>query len=172
MAVRSDLLSPEDHSFLEEVLREVGKDDCIKGFLKVTTSSPIVVSRVNVSNSISQYQRPKLLQVKRFLGELADGVSSENVHDISLFFAGICESINYQNVDDIKSAEVLFSKLQESHLIGAGHLQPLQRVFELIGRLDLASSIERFNSGMWQSANDTSLPTPVEDEGCTRRKLF
>lgn len=137
----------------------------------VCTPPPSVLSFNITSNSISQYQRPKLLQVKRFLGELAENMSSENVHDLCLFFAGICKSINYnyQNVDDIKSAEVLFSKLQESHLIGAGHLQPLQRVFELIGRLDLASNIESFNTGIWQSVHDNpTLPTPVEDEGCGR----
>ncbi len=171
MAVRGELLSPKDYSFLEEVLKEVGKEEFIKS---CSTSLPSMPSfNVDTSNSISQYLRPKLLQVKKFLGELADNLSSENVHDLCLFFAGICGSINYQNVNDIKSAEELFSRLLESHLIGTGNLQPLQRVFELIGRLDLASSIETFNTGVWQSVNDNpSLPMPVEDEECSIRGIY
>lgn len=160
MASREDLLSCKDCSFLEEVLREVGKADYIRGaFLPVSSLSPSMV----LVNSVSLHQRPKLLQIKRFLGEIGDNLSTENVHDLCQFFAGICESINHQNLHHIKSAEQLFSRLQESHLVGVGRLQPLQQVLNLIGRLDLASSIEAFNAGTWQSSNQyPSLPTPEE----------
>lgn len=171
MATRNDLLSPKDYSFLEEVLREVGKDQLVKEYLRASSSSiPSVFPVQNLSDTTSHYKRPRVLEFKRFLCELADGLSSENIHDIGLFFADICKSINYQNFEDIKSGEVLFSKLQESHLIGVGHLQLLQKIFELIGRLDLVSSIESYNNGFWQSVN--SLSTPVEDEGFARRKFL
>lgn len=161
MASRKDLLSFNDRSFLEEVLREVGKSDLVSRSFSKATSRNTVLNPAHFQ--VSQHQRPKLLQIKRLLGEIADNLSTENVKDLCMFFVGICESINYRNVHDIKSAEQLFTMLQESLVIGIGQLHPLQQVLNLIGRIDLASIIEAFNAGTWQSFHShPSLPTPEE----------
>ena len=102
--------------------------------------------------------------MKKLLGEVCDNLSSENVNDLCQFFVGICESINYQNYHKIKSAEELFSRLQESHLLGLGDLQLLQCILRLLGRLDLAALVEAFVSGTWRSAcNLPGIPTPEEE---------
>ena len=145
MASRSDLLSYSDYSFLQEVLREVGKGDCVEGFL----SSSYSLQDVFRSSISPCHCKPEL--VKAFLGELADNLTAENVHNLILFFAGICESINYHNMHDVISAEQLFSRLLECHVVGASQLRPLQEVLTLLGRLDLADQVEIFNAGSWQS---------------------
>lgn len=144
MASRSDILSCNDYSFLQEVLMEVGKGDCVEGFL-----SSYSLHCVLGSPCVTHHLKSELVKV--FLGELADNLTAENVHDLILFFSGICESINYQNMHNVRSAEQLFSRLLECHIIGASQLQPLQEVLTVIGRLDLADQIEIFNAGSWQS---------------------
>lgn len=146
MASRSDILSYKDYSFLQEVLKEVGKGDCVDGFLSASYSLHGVLGSTCTSH---HFFKPELVKV--FLGELADNLTADNVHDLILFFAGICESINYQNMHNVRSAEQLFSRLLECHIVGVSQLQPLQEVLTLIGRLDLADQIEVFNAGSWQS---------------------
>lgn len=165
MSTREDLLSQDDFSFLEEVLQEVGKRDCVRSCFSTAPTTSYDVAPSLTSCSVAQHQKPKLPQIKKFLGELSDSLSADNIRDLSLFFAGICESINYQNARDIQSGEQLFSKLQESHLLGVGvtQLQPLRHVFVLIGRLDLATSIDNYISGAWESTHlKMSLSTPEE----------
>ena len=147
MASKSDILSCDDYSFLEEVLREVGKGDSVESSFLASYSNPSL-NIMPVGNDGAQHE--KKLQVKGFLVELADHLTGENVRDLCQFFAGICESINQQNLHCVKSGEQLFSKLIECHLIGVGHLQPLQQVLSIIGRLDLASTVETFSSDMLQ----------------------
>lgn len=152
MATRKDILSPDNYSFLEEVMQEVGKSD----YVRSQSSAPNLSDAWLMSSPctvIPQQQKPKVLEVKKLLGEICDNLSVENIHDLCLFFAGICGSINYNNLHTIKSAEDLFCRLQESHLLGIGQLQPLQQVLGLIGRVDLASSIEAFKNGTWQSVS-------------------
>lgn len=149
MASRRDILAYNDYSFLEEVLCEVGKGECVKSCLLTTTLYSVTGASATSSRAaVLDVRSPKSLHLKKFLGELGDSLSGENVHDLCQFFAGICESINYQNVHNIKSAEQLFSRLQDSHLIGLDHLRPLREVLNLIGRLDLADKIDTFNAGL------------------------
>lgn len=145
MASRSDILSCENYSFLEEVLREVGKEDIVRTMVLASSSSPAF----NTSPVVVPEDKKKLLQVKRFLADLADNLTAENVRDMCQFFAGICKSINYLNLHSITSGEQLFSKLLESELIGFGQLQPLQLVLSIIGRLDLSTNVEAFSESMW-----------------------
>lgn len=161
MASRSDLLSCDNYSFLEEVLREVGKGYGVLSSVLASYTSCGMLNTLSVVDNGSipsgvTHQTRKLVQLKRFLGDMADNMTAENVHDLCQFFAGICESINYQNLQTIKSGEQLFSRLLDSQLIGVGQLQPLQEVLSIIGRLDLASNIETFKNGIWQSANQST----------------
>jgi len=110
MASKEDLLSYNDHSFLEEVLREVGKGDYVK-YMSINYPCPDLRPSIAGSDSVSRHLRPKLSPLKSFLREIGDHLTYENVHDVACFFSGICESINYQNVEDIKSAEQLFTRL-------------------------------------------------------------
>ena len=138
MATRSSLLTCDDYSFLEEILKEVGKKDIVKPiFLDSYSNTALSTSPVAMPQ-----HKEDLLQLKRFLGELSDNLTIENVHDMCNFFAGICESINYQNLCCIESGTQLFSRLLESEVIGVGQLQPLQLVFGIIGRLDLSANVE------------------------------
>lgn len=146
MASKSDLLSCDDYSFLEEVMREVGKGDRVRSITLASGSVPFIDDSISGSP-----QRRKLLQLKKFLAELADDLTVENVRDMSLFFTGVCESINYQNVDGIKSGEELFSRLLDGQLISIGQLQPLEHILRIIGRLDLASKIK-----LWMPSNSST----------------
>lgn len=141
MASRSDLLSCEEYSLLEELLREAGKGDLVRRTFSASYSSPTVFSTSPVVSTNAGDKR----RVKTFLSDLSDNLTLENVHDLCQFFAGVCESINYQNLHHIKTGSELFLRLMESGLIGVNQLEPLHQVLSIIGRLDLASSIETFN---------------------------
>ena len=160
MSTRCELLSPDNYSFLEEVLQEVGKSDCVRSSFSLGSSVSLFIHNPQPLPQKLPHEQPKLLEIKKFLGEMSDNLSTDNVYDLCLFFSEICESINYQKVGQI-SAEQLFSKLQESHILGIGQLQPLRQVLVLLGRCDLASCIDDFNSGVWQC---NSLSTPEEEK--------
>lgn len=150
MATKSSLLSCGDYSFLEELLKEVGKGDVARSMFLASYSSDTQLD-TSVAGSCTSLQKMKL---KRFLSELSDDLTAENVHDLCLFFAGICKSINYQNLYRIKSGEQFFSKLLENEMIGVGHLQPVKLVFEIIGRLDLVTIINTWLAAQQDSADE------------------
>lgn len=154
MATRSSILTCDDYSFLEEVLKEVGKGDIVKPMFLASYSS----TALKISPVVMPRHKKDLLTLKGFLGELSDNLTTENVHDMCHFFADICESINYQNLSHIKSGEQLFSKLLECDVIGVGQLQPLQLVLSIIGRLDLSANVEAFSAQVIQQQ-------PTEDGG-------
>lgn len=149
LCTRRELLSPNGYSFLEELLREVGKSECLKDILSDTTafqfSSMLQDTHLDADQSTS-------LQLE-FLDCLAEELTTDNAQTLGLFFAEVCESISYANAAALISAKDLFGKLQESQIIGVGHLLPLHTTLVLIGRLDLASTVEQFCSGNWQSNN-------------------
>ncbi len=156
MATRSELLSPDNLSLLQEVLQEVGKRDCMEAaFSRPGTNYflPMFSSAMKPHSSQLQQERPRLLQIKKLYSNMCDSLSAQNVHDLSLFFADVGEALKYHEVQHVKSAEDLFSTLEEGHLIGAGQLLPLQHTLVLIGRLDLASTIDAFQSEMTSTPN-------------------
>lgn len=155
------LLLPGDYSFLEELLQEIGKPECMSSFSVETSTLRSLVCSPTSTGAVSHH-RPKLSQLKSFLSELLDKMSASNIHDLCLFFCGICEAINHQNAHEIKTAEELFTRLQESFIVGKGLLQPLKHVLHLLGRLDLCASIDAYNAGTWKSQH-VHLPTPTEE---------
>lgn len=148
LCTRRELLSPNNYSFLEEILSEVGKSGCLEEIFSDMSSSfypPSIVHDTNFE-AIS-------LQLKEFLDSLADKLTRDDIQTLSLFFADVCESISYASAVALMSAKDMFIKLQEGQVIGVGHLQPLHKPLVLIGRLDLATSVEQFSSGMWPSSH-------------------
>lgn len=144
LCTRKELLSPNCYSFLDELLREVGKTEFLKEISDTSTPSHFASIVIDADDSTS-------LKFKEFLDFLAEELTSDNVQTLSLFFVDVCESISYASAVALSSAKDLFSKLQEGRIIGMNHLQSLHKPLGLIGRMDLVAVLEQFGSGLWQS---------------------
>lgn len=137
-----DHLSPNNLSFLEEILECVHK----KHFVQKYLGSLGVGSAQNPPLNIGAGQpfvgegNGRLSGLKVFLSrDIGAELSQENVRDLALFFHG--EHISMQVIERMRSAEELFDKLLTSHVLDGSNLQALQNVLDVIGRKDLSNRV-------------------------------
>ena len=142
LSTRKELLSPNKYSFLEEILKEVGKNDFIKGMYSE-------VENFNSSSLVLQegldMEDYACLQ-NRCLDCLSEQLTRDDVQTLGLFFVDICESLSYADALTLSCGKHLVTKLQKCGIIALGDLYPLHKALILIGRLDLATTVEQFCS--------------------------
>ena len=137
-----NLLTSTELFFLREVLDTVSKSHYIDSYLNARGSAGVALKQIpGYTAGIPDPTRgpASLTSHKKLLGRLGDGMTPENVRDMALFFHG--NSIHVRDIEELRTAEKIFDKLESGRAIQSGDYTILYNVLDALGRLDLCEMI-------------------------------
>ena len=139
-----NFLSLDELEFMRDILQTVGKDHYLDRYISGKVTGETQLKPIPGMNSVVVGPGSEDKTFRRFLGQLSDAMSYENVHDVALFFHGDRSSIQLRDVEKIRTAEEVFKKLLDKGAIREGELTIVYNVLDVLGRQDMCTMIEKF----------------------------